>query len=94
MLHVLVVDDDEVSVEHARMVLDEVGIRADVCTNGAEALRMMEVQHAKHTPYNLVLMDWNMPEMNGLEASASTPGTYAAILKSGTVLFLAFTGSF
>ena len=68
-LHVLVVDDDEVAAEHARMVLGEVGIRADVCTSGAEALRMMEVQHTKQEPYNLVLMDWNMPEMNGLEAS-------------------------
>ena len=68
-LHVLVVDDDPVAVEHARMVLEEVGIRADVCLSGAEALRMMEVQHAKQAPYNLVLMDWNMPEMNGLQAS-------------------------
>ncbi len=68
-MHILVVDDDEVAAENARMVLDEVGVKADVCTSGAEALRMMEVQHTKQTPYNLVLMDWSMPEMNGLEAS-------------------------
>ena len=68
-LRVLVVDDDELSAEHARMVLEEVGIRADTCTDGAEALRMMEVQQAKQVPYNLVLMDWNMPGMNGLETS-------------------------
>ena len=68
-MRVLVVDDDELAAEHARMVLEEVGIRADTCTGGAEALRMMEVQHTKHEPYNLVLMDWSMPEMNGLEAS-------------------------
>ena len=68
--HVLVVDDDRIAAEHAQMVLDEVGIRADVCVSGEEALRMMEVQHTKHRPYNLVLMDWNMPGMNGLEASA------------------------
>ncbi len=69
-LHVLVVDDDPIEAEHARTVLDEVGIRADTCNSGQEALRMIEVQHTKHKPYNLVLMDWNMPGMNGLEASA------------------------
>ena len=59
------------AAEHARSVLEEVGIRADICTSGEEALRMMEIQHTKKKPYNLVLMDWNMPGMNGLEASAA-----------------------
>ena len=68
-LYVLVVDDDPIEAEHARTVLEEVGIRSDTCTSGQEALRMMEIQHVKHQPYNLVLMDWNMPGMNGLEAS-------------------------
>ena len=68
-LNILVVDDDPIEAEHAKAVLEEVGVRADTCTSGQEALRMMEVQHVKHTPYNLVLMDWNMPGMNGLEAS-------------------------
>ena len=67
--HVLIVDDDPVAAEHGRTVLEEVGIKADVSQSGEEALRMMEVQHGKHKPYNLVLMDWNMPGMNGLEAS-------------------------
>ena len=69
-LYVLVVDDDPIEAEHARSVLEEVGVKADACTSGQEALRLMEVQHVKNKPYNLVLMDWNMPGMNGLEASA------------------------
>jgi len=69
-LNVLVVDDDRIAAEHAQSVLDEVGIRADVCTSGEEALRMMDVAHQKQKPYNLVLMDWIMPGMNGLETSA------------------------
>lgn len=76
-MHVLVVDDDAIAAEHARMVLDEVGIKTDVCTTGAEALRMMEVQHTKQTPYNMVLMDWSMPEMNGLEASKKIRELYS-----------------
>ena len=74
--YVLVVDDDRIAAEHARTVLDEVGIRSDICTSGEEALRMMEVQHTKHRPYNLVLMDWTMPGMNGLEASAEIRKQY------------------
>ena len=74
--HVLVVDDDRIAAEHARTVLEDVGIRADICTSGEEALRMMEVQHHKQRPYNLVLMDWNMPGMNGLEASAEIRKQY------------------
>ena len=77
-MHVLVVDDDEIAVEHARMVLSEAGVRVDVCTSGAEALRMMEVQHTKQEPYNLVLMDWNMPEMSGLEASEEIRRLYSS----------------
>ena len=68
-MYVLVVDDNPIEAEHARMVLEEVGIRAVACTSGQEALRRMEVQHGKKEPYNLVLMDWNMPGMNGLETS-------------------------
>ena len=65
-LHVLVVDDDEIAAEHARMVLDDAGIRVDVCYSGREALDMMEVQHSKLDPFNLVLLDWKMPEMDGV----------------------------
>ena len=68
-IYVLVVDDDPFEAEHARMVLEEVGIRADACTGGREALRRMEIQHGKKQPYNLVLMDWNMPDLSGRETS-------------------------
>ena len=68
-LRVLIVDDEEISAEHARTVLDEVGIRADVCLSGEEALHMLELRHGKQEPYNLVLMDRTMPGMDGLETT-------------------------
>ena len=83
--NVLVVDDDVIAAEHARAVLEEVSIHADICTSGEEALRMMEVQKQKQKPYNLVLMDWNMPGMNGLEASAEIRKKYD---KEATVVVL------
>ena len=68
-MRILVVDDEEIAAEHARIVLDEVGIKADTCCDGPTALHMLEVQHAKHEPYNLVLLDWKMPGMDGLEVA-------------------------
>ncbi len=66
-LRILVVDDEEVAAEHARLVLDEAGIKSDIALSGDEALSMLEVAHTKQEHYGLVLLDWKMPEMDGLE---------------------------
>ena len=75
-LNILVVDDNPIEAEHARMVLEEVGIRVDSCTSGQDALRKLEIQHARKQPYNMVMMDWNMPGMNGKETSAEILSLY------------------
>ena len=84
-LRILVVDDEEVAAEHARIVLDEAGIKADTCGSGKEALNMLEVCHAKHEPYNLVLLDWKMPEMDGIDVAKQIRNRYA---KETTVIIL------
>ena len=84
-MRVLVVDDEEIAAEHARMILDEVGIKADACFSGEEALGMMEIMHTKHTPYNLVLLDWKMPEMDGLQVTQEIRKRYS---KETTVIIL------
>ena len=63
---VLVVDDDAVAAEHARIVLGEAGIRADICMNASDALQMLERKHNGSEAYNLVLLDWKMPEQDGI----------------------------
>ena len=68
-MHVLIVDDDPIACEHARLVLDESGVNTDFCTNGMQALEMLEICHAKNEPYNLVLLDWKMPEMDGIDVA-------------------------
>ena len=68
-MRILIVDDDPIDAEHARVVLDETGIKAEICLSGQEALQMLEVGHTKHEPYNLVLLDWKMPQMDGLETA-------------------------
>ena len=84
-MRVLIVDDEEIAAEHARLVLDEVGIKADTSRSGAEALQMLEVQHTKHEPYNLVLLDWKMPEMDGIEVTRQIRKNYS---KETTVIIL------
>ena len=63
-IRVLIAEDDETSAVVVRTILERLGCLADVVTNGAEAI---EAFHA-HT-YDLVLMDWEMPVMNGIEAT-------------------------
>ena len=77
-LHVLIVDDDPIACEHALVVMDEAGIRADAAQTGMDALRMMEICHAKHEPYNLVLLDWKMPEMDGMEVAQEIRRNYSS----------------
>ena len=76
-MYILIVDDDPIEMEHAKTILEEVGILTDMCTSGQEALRKMEVQHVKKKPYNIVLMDWNMPGMNGKETSEEIQKLYS-----------------
>ena len=76
-MHVLVVDDDPIACEHARLVLDESGVNTDICTNGAEALKMLEICHAKNEPFNLVLLDWKMPEMDGIDVAKEIRKRYS-----------------
>ena len=84
-MRILVVDDEEIDAEHARIVLDEAGIKADTCFSGQEALHMLELRHTKHEPYNLVLLDWKMPEMDGLAVAKEIRKRYD---KETTVIIL------
>jgi len=62
-LSILLVDDEEVNLKIASMMLKKLGYQADLATNGIEAIRALE-----NWFYDIVLMDIQMPEMNGLEA--------------------------
>ena len=84
-MRVLVVDDDPVAAEHARLVLEEKGIYTDTCSSGKEALRMLRVHYVKHIPYNLVLMNRKMKGMDGIEASKKIRKQYD---KETTVIIL------
>ena len=68
-LSVLVVDDDPVACEHAKTVLQKSGFPVETASSGPQAVDMVRLRHARMEPYNLILMDWKMPGMDGLEAT-------------------------
>ena len=66
---VLVVDDDPVACEHAKLILEKAGIAAEIAYSGPEAIEKVKLRHARRDPYNLILVDWKMPEMDGIETT-------------------------
>ena len=66
---VLVIDDDPIACEHAQLVLGQVGVNCETALSGAEGLEMAKVRHARMEPYNLILVDWRMPDMDGIETT-------------------------
>ena len=65
--HILLVEDNELNSEIATEILTEYGFIVDTAENGAEALE--KVSTSKPGTYDLVLMDVQMPIMNGYEAT-------------------------
>ena len=63
-LRVLVAEDNVVNQKVALAALERMAIRADVATNGREAVELTRTHH-----YDLILMDCQMPEMNGYQAA-------------------------
>ena len=68
-LSVLAIDDDPIALEHARIILKQIGITCEVASSGAEAIEMVKVRHARRADYNLLLVDWKMPDMDGIETT-------------------------
>jgi CheY-like chemotaxis protein/two-component sensor histidine kinase len=63
-LRVLLAEDNAVNQQVAVLILRSIGIHADVASNGFEVLNAV-----RNKPYNIILMDVHMPEMDGLEAT-------------------------
>ncbi|MBQ6479898.1 MAG: response regulator [Anaerolineaceae bacterium] len=66
-IDVLVVDDDEVLLETARDTLNSLGAVSETSSSGADALRRISQRHEIGKDYDVVIVDWKMPEMDGLE---------------------------
>ncbi len=72
-LHILVVDDNAINRKVAAGMLQKSGYRATLASGGAEAFALV-----KQTAFDLILMDVQMPEMDGFESTALIRGHEAA----------------
>lgn len=64
---VLVVDDNEQLCRSAADTLSELGVIAEWTQDGMEAIRMVEEHHLAKDDYQFVLIDWQMPNIDGIE---------------------------
>ena len=65
----LVVDNNEDLCRSATSALKEIGVQAEWVLDGEKALQKIAENHRRNTDYEIVLLDWKMPGMNGLETT-------------------------
>ncbi|WP_125140506.1 PAS domain-containing hybrid sensor histidine kinase/response regulator [Clostridium transplantifaecale] len=73
-LNILVVDNDALACEYLSMTLRELGAEAQWCENGADAVKEVSRAHDSGRDFDIVLLDWQMPDMDGLQTSRAIRG--------------------
>ena len=66
-MDVLIVDDDELLLQTAVDTLESLGVTAEQARSGMEALGMITRRHQTGRDYSVVILDWKMPDMDGVE---------------------------
>ena len=65
-LDVLVADDDAMSLESCCGMLNDLGMKAEGVSSGAEAVERVVLHHRREQDYFACILDWKMPEMDGI----------------------------
>ena len=68
-LKTLIVDDDIVTCEHASLIMSDLGVQAEYVTSGASAVLEIEKGIREMKPYDIVLVDLKMPDMDGIQTA-------------------------
>ena len=67
--NMLVVDDDELLCRTAIDTLKAIGINADWVLSGEKAIELVTQHHQKRDDYQIILLDWKLPGMNGIQVA-------------------------
>ena len=67
--NMLVVDDDESLCRTAIDTLKAIGINADWVLSGEKAIELVTQHHQKRDDYQIILLDWKLPGMNGIQVA-------------------------
>ncbi|GAA0786696.1 MULTISPECIES: PAS domain-containing hybrid sensor histidine kinase/response regulator [Pseudomonadati] len=67
--HILVVDDNRTTTDILAKILQDFGSEVECVHDGAQAIALYEQAAKAQTPFDVVLMDWNMPDLNGIETA-------------------------
>jgi len=86
-IRILVVEDNPVNQKVAQAMLRKMGLRADVVADGQEAVNALQM-----IPYDLVLMDCQMPGMDGFEATRCIRNEASGVINPG-IPIIAMTAS-
>jgi len=65
-LDTLIVDDDVVVCQHTQILLNEAGLRSEWADSGDAAITKVQEHHQVKKDYDLILLDWKMPDKDGL----------------------------
>ncbi len=65
----LVVDDDQQLCESTVESLRSIGIKAEWVLDGEDAVKMATRHHMEHKDYHVILLDWKLPDMDGIETA-------------------------
>jgi CheY-like chemotaxis protein len=86
-IHILIAEDNPVNQDVARAMMRKMGFRADVVANGKEAINALQT-----IPYDLVMMDCQMPEMDGFKTTLRIRNGTCGVLNPG-IPIIAMTAS-
>lgn len=73
---ILIVDDQEISREVLKDMLKRFGYSFDEALDGFEAIKLIQKADSQNTPYDMLVIDWNMPLLNGVKTIEKLQNMY------------------